>query len=261
MNKHRLARLSVGLLVLFSVANCAQDPPSLPRDTPSVAPVASPPPIATTPPSIPALRLTATQPLPSDGCREQLPVPLLVESHTNHFGSLSSAERRTARTKVNEAIRYRSELYGWARGFRQAGGTAPAERQCRLTKFFGVPVVLHEKVIPVLTCVEKALLRDCAATPYQPHLLSGLRKKNSYFDGDVSNHMFGIALDIDPDLNPCCKCLRPYRDNPRCKGDKPLFERMAMPRCWVEVFERYGFYWLGHDVLEDSMHFEFLGIP
>jgi hypothetical protein len=36
---------------------------------------------------------------------------------------------------------------------------------------------------------------------------------------------------------------------------------MAMPECWVHAFERYGFYWLGHDVLRDTMHFEFLGDP
>jgi hypothetical protein len=36
---------------------------------------------------------------------------------------------------------------------------------------------------------------------------------------------------------------------------------MAMPECWVHSFERYGFYWLGHDVLRDTMHYEFLGDP
>jgi hypothetical protein len=36
---------------------------------------------------------------------------------------------------------------------------------------------------------------------------------------------------------------------------------MAMPECWVHAFERFGFYWLGHDVLKDTMHFEFLGDP
>jgi hypothetical protein len=40
-----------------------------------------------------------------------------------------------------------------------------------------------------------------------------------------------------------------------------VYERMAMPKGWVETFEKYGFYWLGHDVLQDTMHFEFLGDP
>ena len=34
-----------------------------------------------------------------------------------------------------------------------------------------------------------------------------------------------------------------------------------MPACWVKAFERFGFYWLGRDELEDTMHFEFLGDP
>ena len=29
----------------------------------------------------------------------------------------------------------------------------------------------------------------------------------------------------------------------------------------MHAFERYGFYWLGHDVLMDTMHYEFLGDP
>jgi hypothetical protein len=40
-----------------------------------------------------------------------------------------------------------------------------------------------------------------------------------------------------------------------------VWEKTSLPRCWVEAFERYGFYWLGRDQLEDTMHFEFLGDP
>jgi hypothetical protein len=36
---------------------------------------------------------------------------------------------------------------------------------------------------------------------------------------------------------------------------------LELPRCWIDTFERYGFHWLGHDKLEDTMHFEFLGDP
>ena len=36
---------------------------------------------------------------------------------------------------------------------------------------------------------------------------------------------------------------------------------MAMPECWVHAFEKYGFYWLGNDQLQDTMHFEFLADP
>jgi hypothetical protein len=137
----------------------------------------------------------------------------------------------------------------------------PLKAQIHSTRFFGLTVRLHEKVIPVLRCVERALRQECVAYPYQPHALSGLRESNTYFDGDVSNHVYGIAIDIDPLENPCCNCIEPWRSSPRCKGNKTDFERMVMPQCWVKVFERFGFYWLGHDQLKDTMHFEFLGDP
>ena len=36
----------------------------------------------------------------------------------------------------------------------------------------------------------------------------------------------------------------------------------ALPKCWIDAFEHYGFYWLGRDPdLRDTMHFEFLGDP
>ena len=39
------------------------------------------------------------------------------------------------------------------------------------------------------------------------------------------------------------------------------YQRMILPWCWVEVFEKYGFYWLGRDKLQDTMHYDFLGDP
>jgi hypothetical protein len=117
-------------------------------------------------------------------------------------------------------------------------------------------------VVPALACVEQAIAESCSAHQYHPRRLSGFRDRNTYQDYEVSNHVYGIALDIDSDLNPCCGCVAPWNQNPACR--KPVsspFQRMAMPECWVRAFERYGFYWLGHDELEDTMHFEFLGDP
>ena len=71
-----------------------------------------------------------------------------------------------------------------------------------------------------------------------------------------------VAVDIEPDKNTCCGCVAPWNEHPLCKQKgKTVWERMVMPRSWVETFEKYGFYWLGHDTLEDTMHFEFLGDP
>jgi len=123
-------------------------------------------------------------------------------------------------------------------------------------------VRVHRRIVPALRCVEAELLRACAGRPYRPRRLEGIRPQNSYRSHEVSNHVYGIAIDVDPELNPCCGCGGKLREHPGCrkKATAPE-ERMAMPRCWVDVFERFGFHWLGRDALQDTMHFEFLGDP
>jgi hypothetical protein len=193
-------------------------------------------------------------------CRQQPPQEFLVSAHLKN-GPCSPAEAAERRAALARAIRYRTEQYGYFEGFGNAAwNPKAASEQVGWTTFFGVPVRLHERVIPVLQCVEKELRRECNE-PYQPRVLSGFRRRNTYLSGEVSNHVYGIALDIDPGRNPCCGCIEPWRSNKRCEGKRSVAERMDMPQCWVRVFERYGFYWLGHDELEDSMHFEFLGDP
>ena len=79
------------------------------------------------------------------------------------------------------------------------------------------------------------------------------RVGNTYRGGEVSNHLFGIAIDIDPDKNPCCGCVDPWPTHPLCKlVGASIWEKTALPKCWVQAFERYGFYWLGRDVLQDT---------
>lgn len=195
-------------------------------------------------------------------CVEQGAKETLQRAHLNR--AAKSKEERTEMLRIrDEAIAYRTKEYGYFEGFgRRRDNPKTPGQQSRTTTFFGLPVILHERVIPALRCVEQQLMRDCAGEGYKPSNLSGLRRKNTYVDGEVSNHVYGIAIDIDPLRNPCCKCLEPWSSSERCKGkDKTVWERMAMPKCWVDTFERFGFYWLGHDVLEDTMHFEFLGDP
>ena len=71
--------------------------------------------------------------------------------------------------------------------------------------------------------------------------------------------MFGLAVDIDPDRNPCCGCVAPWSNAPQCKLPGGPLDRVTFPRCWIDVFEKYGFYWLGWNEMQDTMHFEFLG--
>jgi hypothetical protein len=205
---------------------------------------------------------TPAEPAAPPSCVRQSAQQFLIDAHL-HDRALSDTKAYSEWvTRLQRSIRYRTEQYGYYSGFgSRAWNPRPLARQLRVAQFAGLPVVLHERVIAPLRCVEQAIERDCRAVPYRPRSLGGARLTNTYFGGDVSNHVYGIALDIDPLDNPCCNCVEPWRSNPKCRGKKSDFERMAMPQCWVHAFERYGFYWLGHDALKDTMHFEFLGDP
>jgi hypothetical protein len=161
------------------------------------------------------------------------------------------------------AIQYRTEQYGYFKGFGHPppGAQAPSA-QVVPTTFMGLPVRMHRKVVPALACVEAEIARACADHPYTPQALAGIRFRNTYRGGEVTNHAYGIAIDVDPARNTCCGCVPPWNDAPACKRPgKSEYDHMDMPECWVHAFERFGFYWLGHDRLRDTMHFEFLGDP
>jgi hypothetical protein len=189
---------------------------------------------------------------PQSACNEQVPQAFLIRSNFLH------APGGNAR-----AIQWRTDTYGWFKGFGHPGPDAqPPSANVVGTTFFGLPVRMHKKVVPALKCAEAEIERSCADHPYTPHALAGIRFRNTYRGGEVTNHIYGIAIDIDPSINTCCGCVPPWNDAPRChRPAKSEYDRMVMPECWVHAFERYGFYWLGHDVLQDTMHFEFLGDP
>jgi hypothetical protein len=167
------------------------------------------------------------------------------------------------RTGNERAIQYRTDQYGYFKGFGHPAPDAQApSAQTVTTKFMGLPIRMHRKVVPALACVEAEIKDACVDHPYTPQALAGIRFRNTYRGGEVTNHAYGIAIDIDPSINTCCGCVPPWNDAPACKrAGKSEYDHMAMPECWVHAFERFGFYWLGHDVLKDTMHFEFLGDP
>jgi len=198
----------------------------------------------------------------SVNCVKQAAQQFLIDAHLSSRTLTNGQAYSEWTTRLQRSIRYRTEQYGYYSGFGlRSWNTRSLAQQMRVTKFAGLPVVLHERVIPALQCVERAIARDCPGVPYRPRSLGGMRQTNTYFGGDVSNHVYGIALDVDPMDNPCCNCVEPWRSSPKCRGKKSDWQRMAMPQCWVSAFEQYGFYWLGHDELKDTMHFEFLGEP
>jgi hypothetical protein len=198
-----------------------------------------------------------------DGCREQSPQDFLVRKNYLVKPGASPAEQTARLARREQSVRYRTERYGHFPGFGSAEQNSHSPRYYAAdTTFMGFSLTLNRRVIPALACVELAIRRDCASQPYRPHRVLGIRNHNTYKDYEISNHVYGIAVDIDPDVNTCCGCVPPWNHHPLCSDkSRSVYQRLAMPECWVRQFERYGFYWLGHDELEDTMHFEFLGDP
>jgi hypothetical protein len=254
-------------LALGALAACAAAAPTPAAPLPPLAPAPSASAMAS-PPEMDASADAATAsvdaapptpaeappaPMSTSACNEQPPQDFLIRSN---FLKEKDGNAR--------AIQWRTDHYGWFRGFGRPGpdGAQPPSASVVDTTFMGLPVKMHRKVVPALKCVEEDIKLTCTDHPYTAHALAGIRFKNTYRGGEVTNHIFGIAIDVDPAINTCCGCVPPWNDAPACKRPaKTEYDRMAMPECWVHAFERYGFYWLGHDVLRDTMHYEFLGDP
>ncbi|EYF01120.1 TPR repeat-containing protein [Chondromyces apiculatus DSM 436] len=191
------------------------------------------------------------------GCRVQKPQAFLKRGSFVIHGQLDGA-------KQTKAVRYLTEHYGHVDETLTAAWNGQSARsEAKSMRFMGLPISVHAKMAPALACVEKRIQQKCRGkSAYTPRAIGGFRGANTYRGGEVSNHLFGIAIDIDPDRNPCCGCVDPWPSHPLCKlKGRTAEERTAMPSCWIKSFERFGFYWLGDDTLEDTMHFEFLGDP
>lgn len=193
-------------------------------------------------------------------CAEQQPQPFLIRANWQTKRWMEREEIQARRAIHQRAIRYRTENYGYFEGFgrREWNRQTPMQQVVAL-RLFDRPVRLHRRIAAAARCAEQQIARTCE-DDYAPRRLSGIRDRNTYHNGEVSNHVYGIAIDLDPRQNTCCNCVKEWRLHPLCKNTpRSIFERMVMPECWVRAFERYGFYWLGHDRLMDTMHFEFLG--
>jgi hypothetical protein len=207
-------------------------------------------PIGVTTPAVPPDASSPSS--PTSACNEQVPQDFLVR---HNFLREPGGNQR--------AIDYRNQTYGtYQTPGRPPSKAPPPSTAVITTTFMGLPVRMHRKVVPALKCAEEEIKRSCTDHPYTARALAGVRFKNTYRGGEVTNHIYGIAIDVDPDRNTCCGCVKPWNNALRCQRPaKSEYDRMEMPECWVHAFERYGFYWLGHDVLMDTMHFEFLGDP
>ena len=229
----------------------------------NAAPAAAPSSVAViVPPPPSGSKVTITTDTGTVACREQAAQPFLIRG--NWFPRTNDAEKqKEARKLFEESLRYRTEKYGYFEGYGSPKlNPHPPKFYAKSMTFMGMAVQVNERIIPALKCVESALKAGTAGNEYHPHAMGGIRFHNTYRGMEISNHVYGIAIDIEPDRNSCCGCVAPWPDHPLCKAkNKTVWERMAMPKSWVDTFERFGFYWLGHDVLQDTMHFEFLGDP
>lgn len=200
---------------------------------------------------------------PASKCNEQRAQSFLMRSTYIHQLGLTTEMAQQRKRLHHAAIAYRTRHYGYVEGFGDSTmNPRPPYDYSGDGKFFGLHVRMNSRVLVALGCVEETIEQTCSNTPYVPQVLDGLRARNTFHNNEVSNHLYGIAIDIDPVRNACCHCVAPSRDAPICKKPaKTPFDHAEIPPCWVEAFEKYGFYWLGHDVLEDTMHFEFLGDP
>jgi hypothetical protein len=199
----------------------------------------------------------------TSACNAQPPQDFLIRSGFVFQGNAGTEEASRREALHQTTIRYRTERYGRVKGFGQAlWNRYDPVYYSDETTFFGIKVRMNKRVIPALSCVEAEIKHTCAASPYTPRTLHGIRFRNTYHTGEITNHAYGIAIDIDPERNPCCGCLGPASISPRCARPSPdPYTITSLPRCWVNAFTKFGFYWLGEDPMQDTMHFEFLGDP
>src|SRR5204863_9595192 len=107
----------------------------------------------------------------------------LVGAHFDSFNAAGGTAREWKQV-LDRAVRYRTEQYGYLKGFGEPAWNAstPAE-QARVVTFFGVPGAVHRRITPAISCVDTAIRAQCADYPYQPYVLSGWRKRNTYLNG------------------------------------------------------------------------------
>jgi hypothetical protein len=261
----RLAALLIATLLSAAACGPPADAaaPAFARRAPAPLAFAPPPSdVASTEPFVPSV--AAPAPARASRCSEQRPHDFLIRGNYTYAAGLSPDARADRKKLHHRAIEYRTREYGHVEGFGdESWNRLEPKDYAKTGTFLGKRVKLNVRVLSALSCVEEDIVAECGATPYEPRMLDGLRTKNTFHDNEVSNHLYGIAIDIDPEKNSCCGCVTPGAHWSKC--DVPgltAYERTALPRCWIDAFERYGFYWLGHDAaLEDTMHFEFLGDP
>jgi hypothetical protein len=129
-------------------------------------------------------------------------------------------------------------------------GPHPAAEQVR-TRFLGLPVRMHRRVLPALARVaarlEHARQVDPGLGPFLRRLSGGFAARKIAGTDRTSAHAYGIAIDLDKSLS----------DYWRWSRGRPLRWRNRIPQAIVDAFEAEGFIWGGRWYHYDTMHFEY----
>jgi len=154
-------------------------------------------------------------------------------------------------------VRYRTERYGPLPGLRQRRAkTALSALYATRRPSHGFLAQPEPPGDPGLACVERAIQARMCQHSLPAARVLGLRPTTptrTYEIRTTSTASRSTSIRIRILL----RLRAPVESTPLCRDkSRTVLQRMAMPECWVHHFERYGFYWLGHDELEDTMHFE-----
>lgn len=132
-----------------------------------------------------------------------------------------------------------------------AAGDAGAGKQQTMVSLLGGTVQVHKKIAPCVEAVERE--RKAAGINYP--ITSGIGGYRSS-DGQIGNasfHVYGAAIDVNPETNPYC-------NGGSVVGNPAYCGNPEIPMSLVKIFRKYGFYWGGdYTSLKDYMHFEWHG--
>jgi hypothetical protein len=136
-------------------------------------------------------------------------------------------------------------------------------RQSRL-KLFGLPVTMHQDVVPSLVRVEAALRALTNTDASVAKFLAGLKRLEGYNWRDIagtqsrSNHAYGTAIDLIPQTYGGRAVYWLWAIPDTQHWYKWTWERRWVPpSAVVKAFEAEGWVWGGKWVLFDTIHFEY----
>lgn len=135
-----------------------------------------------------------------------------------------------------------------------APGEAGAGQKLKDVQIMAGSVQVHEKLAPCLESVEAARKSkniDYVSSPEKGGI-GGYRATDGQIGND-SYHVYGAAIDINPETNPYC-------NGSSVVGDPAYCDNPEIPMELVKIFRDHGFYWGGdYNSLKDYMHFEWHG--